>query len=172
MPFDIPGGAGRRYFRNAGRTRRRGGEAGIGGRERARCRCDAAYSYSRFRYVGYVVGTTSYAGNRIPGVPEHALAATAAVRAGSVTLSGTADVASAVDVDDANSAQARGHERFSGSRCRTRYGSAGYDSSPLVGLQNLANVRSVGSVSVNATGGKFFEPAPGPHARRSPGARA
>jgi hypothetical protein len=28
-------------------------------------------------------------------------------------------------------------------------------------VQNLAGVRTVGSVSVNATGGKFFEPAPG-----------
>ena len=32
---------------------------------------------------------------------------------------------------------------------------------PLVAVQNLGGVHSVGSVSVNATGGKFFEPAPG-----------
>jgi hypothetical protein len=32
---------------------------------------------------------------------------------------------------------------------------------PLVALQNLTDARSVGSVSVNATGGKFFESAPG-----------
>ena len=33
--------------------------------------------------------------------------------------------------------------------------------SPLVALQNIGGVRSAGSVSVNATGGKFYEPAPG-----------
>ena len=32
---------------------------------------------------------------------------------------------------------------------------------PLVALQNIGGVRSVGSVSVNAAGGKFYEPAPG-----------
>jgi iron complex outermembrane receptor protein len=32
---------------------------------------------------------------------------------------------------------------------------------PLVAVQNLTDARSVGSVSVNATGGKFYEPAPG-----------
>ena len=32
---------------------------------------------------------------------------------------------------------------------------------PLVAVQNLTNAHSVGSVSVNATGGKFYEPAPG-----------
>ena len=159
VPFDIAGGAGRRYFRNAGRTRRVGAEAGLGA-DIGRLSLDAAYSFSRFRYVSYVVGTTSYAGNRIPGVPEHALSATAAVHAGSVTLSGTADVASAVDVDDANSAQAEGRTVLGLALSNTvRVG--GVRLSPLVGLQNLADVRSVGSVSVNATGGKFFEPAPG-----------
>jgi iron complex outermembrane recepter protein len=107
-----------------------------------------------------VVGTTSYAGNRIPGVPEHALAATVAARAGSFTLSGAADVATAVDVDDANSAQARGRTVLGLAVSNTvRLG--GVRLSPLVALQNLANVRSVGSVSVNATAGKYFEPAPG-----------
>jgi len=159
VPFDIPGGAGRRYFRNAGRTRRVGAEAGAEA-DVGRLSLQAAYSYSRFRYVDYIVGTTSYAGRRIPGVPEHALAATAAVHAGSLTLSGTADVATAVDVDDANSAQARGRTVLGVALSNTvRVG--GVRLSPLVALQNLADVRSVGSVSVNATGGKFYEPAPG-----------
>ena len=110
--------------------------------------------------MNYVVGTTSFAGNRIPGVPEHALAATAALHAGSFTVSGTADVATAVDVDDANSAQAEGRTLLGLALSNTmRVG--GVRLSPLVALQNLADVRSVGSVSVNATGGKFFEPAPG-----------
>ena len=130
-------------------------EADIG-----RLSLQAAYSYSRFRYVSYVVGTTSYAGNRIPGVPEQALAATAAVHAGSFTLSGTADVATAVDVDDANSAQAKGRTIL-GLALSNMVRIGGVRLSPLVALQNLANVRSAGSVSVNATGGKFFEPAPG-----------
>ena len=159
VPFDIPGGAGRRYFRNAGRTRRVGAEAGLGA-DVGRLSLQAAYSYSRFRYVSYVVGTTSYAGNRIPGVPEHAFGATAAVHAGSFTLSGTADVATAVDVDDANSTQAKGRTIL-GLALSNMVRVGGVRLSPLVALQNLANVRSVGSVSVNATGGKFFEPAPG-----------
>jgi iron complex outermembrane receptor protein len=159
VPFDIPGGAGRRYFRNAGRTQRRGAEVGAE-TELGALTLRGAYSYSRFRYVDYAVGTTSYAGKRIPGVPEHALAATAAVRRGSVTLAGTADVASAVDVDDGNSAQAPGRTLFGLALSNTvRIG--GVRVAPLIALQNLADVHSVGSVSVNATGGKFYEPAPG-----------
>jgi iron complex outermembrane receptor protein len=110
--------------------------------------------------VSYVVGTTSFAGRRIPGVPEHSVSATAALHAGSFTLSGTADVATAVDVDDANSTQAPGRTVLGLALSNTlRVG--GVRLMPLVAVQNLADAHSVGSVSVNATGGKYFEPAPG-----------
>ena len=76
------------------------------------------------------------------------------------TLSGTADVASAVEVDDANSVEADGRTIL-GLAVSKSVGLGGVRLSPLVAVQNLTGARSVGSVSVNATGGKFFEPAPG-----------
>jgi iron complex outermembrane receptor protein len=159
VPFDIPGGAGRRYYRNAGRTVRRGGEAGLDA-DAGPVALHAAYTYSHFRYVSYLVGTTSYAGNRIPGVPEQALMTSAAVRAGAFSVSATADLASALDVDDANSARAPGRAIFGLALGReVRVGGARL--APLVAVQNIGGVRSAGSVSVNATGGKFYEPAPG-----------
>ena len=93
-------------------------------------------------------------------MPEHALAATASLRHLGFALSGTADVASAVDVDDANSTKADGRTIFGLAVSKT-VGVGGVRLSPLVAVQNLTGARSVGSVSVNATGGKFFEPAPG-----------
>jgi iron complex outermembrane receptor protein len=159
VPFDIPNGGGRRYFRNAGRTLRRGGELGVQA-EAGALTLQGAYTYSRFRYLDYTVGTTSYAGRRIPGVPEHALAAAVALRHGSATLSATADVATALDVDDANSAQAPGRTLL-GLALSNSVELSGVRVSPLVAVQNLGGVRSVGSVSVNATAGKYFEPAPG-----------
>ena len=159
VPFDIPNGNGRRYFRNAGRTLRRGAEAGLDA-EAGPVAIHVAYGYSRFRYERYVVGTTSFAGRRIPGVPQHALMTSAAMRAGGLTLSATADLASTVDVDDANTAQAPGRAIFGAAIGRElRVGGARL--APLLAVQNIGGVRSVGSVSVNAFGGKFYEPAPG-----------
>ena len=159
VPFDIPNGNGRRFFRNAGRTLRRGGEVGIDA-EAGRLSMHAAYEYSHFRYVSYVVGATSYAGRRIPGVPEHALTTSASLRAGSLTLSATGDLAGTIDVDDANSAQAPGRAIF-GVAVGGNVHLAGVSLSSLVALQNVGGVRSAGSVSVNASGGKFYEPSPG-----------
>ena len=160
VPFDIPGGAGRRYFRNAGLTRRVGAEVGTGA-ELGPVSLDAAYTWSHFRYVTYAVGATSYAGNRIPGVPEHSLAAAASVRIGSgFTLAGTADLASGMDVDDANSERTDARAIL-GVALSNDLRVSGVRLLPLVAVQNLTDARSVGSVSVNATGGKFYEPAPG-----------
>ena len=159
MPFDIPNGGGRRYFRNAGRTLRRGGELGVQA-DAGPLALQAAYTWSRFRYVDYAVGTTSFAGRRIPGVPEHALASSVALRHGSATVAATLDVAGTLDVDDANSAQAPGRTIL-GLALSNTVDVAGVRVAPLVALQNLGGVRTVGSVSVNATGGKYFEPAPG-----------
>jgi iron complex outermembrane receptor protein len=159
VPFDIPNGGGRRYFRNAGRTVRRGGELGVQA-EAGPVAVQGAYTWSRFRYVDYTVGTTSFAGRRIPGVPEHALGTSLALRRGSATLSATADFATAMDVDDANSAQAPSRT-IVGLAVSNTVRLAGVRLVPLVAVQNLGGVRSAGSVSVNATGGKYFEPAPG-----------
>ena len=159
VPFDIPNGGGRRYFRNAGRTRRRGGELGVQA-DAGALTLQAAYSYSHFRYLKYVVGTTSFDGRRIPGIPAHALATSAAVRLGDATVSATADVASALDVNDANSVQVPTRTLLGLALSRTVQ-LAGVRVSPLVALQNIGGVHTVGSVSVNAAGGKFFEPAPG-----------
>ena len=159
VPFDIPNGNGRRYFRNAGRTVRRGGEVGLDV-EAGAFAMHSAYDYSHFRYVDYVVATTSYAGKRIPGVPEHTLMTTASWRSGATQLSATADLAGTMDVDDANSAQAPGRAIF-GLAIERDVHMGGARLAPLIALQNLGGVRSVGSVSVNATGGKFYEPAPG-----------
>jgi iron complex outermembrane receptor protein len=159
VPFDIPNGNGRRYFRNAGRTVRRGGEVGIGV-ENGPFSMRAAYDYSHFRYVSYVVGTTSFAGKRIPGVPEHALMTSASWRAGRTLLSATGDLAGTVDVDDGNTAQAPGRAIF-GLAVGQDVRAGAVKLAPMVAVQNIGGVRSVGSVSVNATGGKFYEPAPG-----------
>jgi iron complex outermembrane recepter protein len=159
VPFDIPNGNGRRYYRNAGRTVRRGGEVGLD-IESGAFGLHTAYDYSHFRYVDYVVGTTSYAGKRIPGVPQHALTTTGSLRAGSTLFSATADLAGTMDVDDGNTAQAPGRAIFGlAIEHDVLVGSARL--APMVALQNIGGVRYAGSVSVNATGGKFFEPAPG-----------
>jgi len=124
IPFDIPGGGGRRYFRNAGRTSRRGAELGLGVAVRA-LELGGSYTYANYRFTDFTVDTAHYAGNRIPGIPKQTLQASAALRSAIAALVVEATVADRMPVNDANSES-----------------SPGYAS----------------SVSVNAAGGKFYEP--------------
>ena len=159
VPFDIPNGNGRRFYRNAGRTSRRGAEFGVDA-ETGPVVLRMAYEYSHFRYVDYLVGTTSYAGRRIPGVPEQALMTSATLRVAGMSFSTTADLAGPADVDDANSAQAPGRAVFGAALSRDIH-VGGARLSPLVAVQNIGGIHYAGSLSVNATGGKYYEPAPG-----------
>lgn len=156
IPFDIPSSGGRRYFRNAGRTSRRGAELGLGVGVRA-LDLGAAYTYANYRFTDFTVDTAHYAGNRIPGIPRQTLQASAALRSGVATFVTEATVADRMAVNDANSESSPGFAVFN-ARIVTS-GSLGHSGAELtLGAQNLFNTRYVSSISVNAAGGKFYEP--------------
>ncbi|HEU4643068.1 MAG TPA: TonB-dependent receptor [Gemmatimonadaceae bacterium] len=161
IPFEIPGGEGRTYFRNAGRTRRQGIEVGAG-TLLGPVELGATYSYSRFRFRDFVVDTTQFAGNRIPGIPEHRLQAAATWRRANIfaTLEGIAQ--SRVFVNDGNDAAANGYGVVN-----LRTGATAVFGrpwlAPYFGIQNLFDRHYVGSVAVNAApqAGKYYEPGTG-----------
>ena len=156
IPFDIPNGAGRRYFRNAGRTSRRGAELGLG-LQVGPLDLGGAYTYANYRFVDFTVGTTDYAGNRIPGIPRQTFQATATLHSAFASLVTELTTADKMFVDDGNSANAPGYAIVN-----TRYVSsalwAGSGAEVTVGAQNLFDTKYISSVSVNAAAGKFYEP--------------
>lgn len=156
IPFDIPGGNGRRYFRNAGRTSRRGAELGLSA-DLGVVELGGAYTYANYRFVDFTVGTADYAGNRIPGIPRQSFQASAALRAPFASIVTEATMNDRMFVDDANSASAPGYAIFN-ARLISSAIWQGSGAEITVGAQNLFNTRYVSSVSVNAAGGKFYEP--------------
>ena len=156
IPYDIPASGGRRYFRNAGRTSRRGVELGTGLTAGA-FDLGGAYTYANYRFVDFTVDTAHYAGNRIPGIPRQTFQASAAVR----TLVGTfvteATIADRMFVDDANSESSPGYAIVNARL--VSIAAMGLSAAEItLGAQNIFNRRYVSSVNVNAAGGKFYEP--------------
>ncbi|HEX9221275.1 MAG TPA: TonB-dependent receptor [Gemmatimonadaceae bacterium] len=156
IPFDIPASGGRRYFRNAGRTSRRGLELGLGAALR-QLEIGGAYTYANYRFVDFTVDTAHYAGNRIPGIPRQAFQASAALHNPLATLVMETTLADRMFVNDVNSESSPGYGIVN---ARIISGAAlGVSSAELtMGVQNLFDKRWVSSVSVNAAGGKFYEP--------------
>jgi iron complex outermembrane recepter protein len=156
IPFDIPGGGGRRFFRNAGRTSRRGVELGLGFAI-GELELGGAYTYANYRFVDFTVDTAHYAGNQIPGIPRQTLQASASLRTPLATLVTEGTLADRMFVDDANSESSPGYAIFNARIVSSALWN-GSGASITLGAQNLFNTRYVSSVSVNAAGGKFYEP--------------
>jgi iron complex outermembrane receptor protein len=164
IPFEVPGGNGRTFYRNAGRTRRQGGELEAG-TELGPLTLTAAYALSHFRFRDFVNGSAQYAGNVIPGIPEQQLQASGTWRFSHAFVLGEAVMKTRVYVNDANAAAAPGFAVFN-----ARVGGTAVFGrpwlSPVFGVQNLFDKHYVGSVAINASGAtpaatKFYEPAPG-----------
>jgi len=157
VPFDIPNQPGRRAFRNAGATRRRGAELGVRGAWSA-VELGTAYTWSAFRFVTYAVGTQTYAGQPIPGVPTHAGQGFLTLRQrrlfGTLEWSG----ATSATADDAGRVRAAGYAMWTvrGGAYEARLG--GIVIEPVVAVENLFDRRYAASLVVNATRGRYFDP--------------
>jgi len=156
IPFDIPASGGRRYFRNAGRTSRRGVELGVGAAIR-QLELGGAYTYANYHFVDFTVDTSHYAGNRIPGIPRQTFQASAALHSSIATLVTEGVFADRMFVNDANSESSPGYAIFNARIVSSALWS-GSGAELTFGAQNLFNTRYISSVSVNAAGGKFYEP--------------
>jgi iron complex outermembrane receptor protein len=163
IPFEVPGGAGRTYYRNAGQTRRRGAELQLGA-DLGLVSLAATYSHSSFHFRDFTSATSQFAGKSIPGIPENQFQGAATLHLDKAFIVAEAITKSRVWANDANTAFARGFEilnlRAGGTAVfgRPRL-------TPIVGIQNVFDRHYVGSVAINASGAslaatKFYEPAP------------
>ncbi|MCC6319040.1 MAG: TonB-dependent receptor [Gemmatimonadaceae bacterium] len=156
IPFEIPNSGGRRYFRNAGETSRRGVEVGVAASLGA---VDLGASVARltYEYETFTVGTVALDGRKVPGVSPttSSMWATGRRAWGFVTLE--AQQGSRAAVDDANVNWAPGWIVWN-----TRVGFTGLRGvEPVVGVENLFDRTWVANVVTNATRGRFFEPGAG-----------
>ncbi len=158
IPFEVPGAPGRRAFRNAGRTSRRGLEASV---RTLLGRGDAgiAYTASRFRFDEYEVAGTQFGGNAVPGVPVHQANAWITARRGDWFATLDVVSASSVTVNDAATERADGFAAV-GVRAGADIQLDRVVLSPMLGIENALDARYASAVLVNATRGRFYEPAP------------
>ena len=159
VPFDVPNAPGRRAFRNAGQTSR----AGLEGSARASLPfgdAGTAYTWSRFRFDSYTVGTVSYAGKPIPGVPVQQLQSWVTLRRGGWFSSIEATAATRVSADDAATVFASGYSAWG---WRAGYASPVVAShvffEPVIGVDNVFDRHYASAVVINATRSRYFEPA-------------
>ena len=159
VPFEIAGSNGRRYFRNAGRTRRQGAEVGT---ELTSSMVSLlfSYTYSHFRFTRYESGGVDFSGNRIPGIPRHRFQSSLRLRTGRTFALIENEATGRTYVDDANTTTASGYA-VTNARLGSDISRGRAHASVVLGVQNIFDRVYASSLAVNAARGKYFEPAPG-----------
>jgi iron complex outermembrane receptor protein len=156
VSYEIPASNGRRYFRNAGRTTRRGAEIGVTATV-GPAALRAAYTWSDFGFDRFVTDSAVYDGNTIPGLPRHRLQASGLLGDAQRFFVVESEATASAFADDANTVRAPGSAVV-----HARAGLAGLPAglSITAGIQNVFDRRYSPSLIVNAARGKYFEPAP------------
>jgi iron complex outermembrane receptor protein len=174
--------SGRSLFTNAGRLKNDGLELGVSARVRSQLRVFGNYTYANYRFDRYrvqrvvnnAVVIDTLDGKRLAGVPRAFIRL--GVRAGPVrgfNLDVDHTMSSSVFADDANTVYVAGWGKKSSTdikgigsgvtnlRLSWQGSSGGAFLRPFVGVNNLWDRSYVGSLTINGTFGRVFEPAPG-----------
>jgi len=161
IPFEIPNSGGRRYFRNAGETSRRGVELGASTTV-GRVEVGGTLTSLTYEYDEYLVGTTRLDGKKVPGVAPLAssLFATGRHRLGFATLE--MQQAARTAADDANANFAPGWVLWNARVGLTVPSAASaFSVQPVIGVDNLFDRAYSANIVTNATRGRFYEPGAG-----------
>jgi iron complex outermembrane recepter protein len=162
VPFQIPGGDGREFFRNAGRTRQQGIEVAAQLLLTKGVRVTASHTWSDFTFLDDGLPDSDFEGNQVPGVPPHHFAG----RLGWTREGAFAEIelehTSGFYATDSNVEVSRNP---AATVMDLRAGLAkmvgGSRWEPFIGVNNLLNEKYFSSVVINAAGARYFEPAPG-----------
>ena len=146
---------GRSVFANAGRTRRQGLELAYAGELSAHWRLASTYTLLDARYHN--------AGLRIPGLSrQFAWSELRYAPTASLDLMLEARLVDRVFVDDRNSASASGYGSVD-LAVERRLDAGGMQWRAFARMNNVFDRDIIGSVIVNDSNGRYFEPAPGRH---------
>ena len=163
VPFELESFPGRAFYRNAGRSSRRGVEASLYYQAAPGLSAMLAYTWSDFTYQTYRVPAGDFRGNRLPGIPEHfGYAGVRYLHRSGFGGSLRCQYTGALYADDANTEQAEGYLNL-GLRLHYSHQWGHWGLYPFLGADNLLNASYNSNVRINAFGGRYYEPAPGIH---------
>jgi len=160
VPFEADGFTGRTFFQNAGESTRKGIELGLSAQILPVLTASVAYSYIQARFDQFRTATETLDGNRIPGIPNQHLHA-------ELRYDDPRGWYSVWDMLHVNSFYADNSnlvktEPYTVSNLRLGYKLEldNWMISPFMGVNNLFNEAYNSNVRINATFGRYYEPAP------------
>jgi iron complex outermembrane receptor protein len=161
VPFELEG-SGQSFYRNAGRSTHEGLEGLLALEFLPGLVGSIAYTWSDFKYDEFSEpGGANFDGNRIPGIPQH-LFNLALDWAHPTGLYAGWDLlyAGRFYADNGNTVET-GDYVVSNLRAGFRWRAQRWSVEPYFGINNLFDERYMSNIRLNASFGRYYEPAPG-----------
>jgi iron complex outermembrane receptor protein len=159
VPYELAG-SGQSFFRNAGESTHQGAEAALRREWVNGLTAGVSYTYTDLHYDEFIQGGNNFAGNTIPGVPEHQAMLDLAWQHDSGFFAGwDALYVGSLPVDNANTVETDAY-LVSNLRVGYRYEGESWSFEPFAGVYNLFDESYNGNIRVNAAFGRYYEPAP------------
>jgi iron complex outermembrane receptor protein len=148
------------FYRNQGETRHTGIEAQLGWQIHQDLKLSANTTVTNATFKE--VQPDSLKGNKVPGIAPFRLNGKASWMPGNFLLSLTYKHVGSYMADNMNTAKNDAYNIFDATfSFRKHFSPQGIEVQPFINVNNLFDTRYNGSVTVNAFGGRYFEPAPG-----------
>lgn len=159
VPYQITGQGTKTYYRNAGKTHRKGIEISANYQISKGFTAYFTHTFSDFKYVDYTANNISYAGKYLPAIPKnntqlelryaHPKGFWASLQARKI---------SKLYANDANTTFANAYQTIHLKMAYTvKIKRLTYE--PYLSINNLTNSHFVGNLLINASNNRYFEPA-------------
>lgn len=165
VPFELEQFPDREFFRNAGKTRRKGVELEAAYRAlplgNGWVSAIASYAFSDFTYDEFETPNGSFDGNFLPGIAKHISSlGVQYVNDNGINLSLNTNFVGKQYAQDSNETEIAGYELVN---FRASFNTLFRETTlrPYVGVNNVLDQTYTDNVRINAFGGRFYEPAPG-----------
>ena len=160
VPYELESSPGRSFYRNAGRSFRRGIESSYSLNWTNRWKLNLNYTYSDFRYRDYQTPDSDFSDNILPGLPPHLFQGQFLYQVPKgLSIRFSAYHRGLLYANDANTAT---EEAVTLLHVDAATPLGFFPAAQLfVGIQNLTDARYSDNLRLNAFGNRFYEPAPG-----------
>ena len=159
VPYQIVGQTGKTFYRNAGKTLRKGLEIGLNYTIIEGLTAYYTQTFSNFTYKTYSVNTTNFDGKILPGIPKTNTQIElryAPAKGFFASIQGRN--VSRVYANDSNTALADGYSVLN-LRLGNTFSIKDFQIEPFVGVNNLTKTNYIANVQINAQSDRYFEPA-------------
>lgn len=159
VPYQIVGQTGKTFYRNAGKTQRRGLEIGLSWQILQGLTAYGTQTFSNFKYKVYTVNGNDFEGKALPGIPAtntqlelrylHPKGFFAMVQGRHVGK---------IFANDGNTAIAGAYAVLNG-RIGHTFTVKGWQVEPFIGVNNITGAEYMANVQINAQSDRYFEAA-------------